>query len=60
MKIVAVDAAESPKAADIAGISTLPTLKLFISGKEIGLYEGDRTTEDMMKFIKNAIIKDEL
>nr|XP_026500812.1 protein disulfide-isomerase A5 [Vanessa tameamea] len=61
VKVIAVDAAENPKAADFAGVQTLPTFKIYASGKHLADYEGDRSTEDMLKFCKShAKVKDEL
>ncbi|KOB69003.1 Uncharacterized protein OBRU01_17456 [Operophtera brumata] len=58
---IAVDAAENPKVADIGGIQTLPTFKLFANGKVIAEYEGDRSEGDMLSFCKShAKVKDEL
>lgn len=59
-KAVAVEAAENPKVADFAGIQTLPTFKLFSNGKLLGVYEGDRSYEDMLKFVTSFRGKDEL
>ncbi|CAH2103869.1 unnamed protein product [Euphydryas editha] len=61
IKIVAVEAAENSKVSDFAGIQTLPTFKIYSSGKYLADYEGDRSTEDMYKFCKShANVKDEL
>ncbi|KAL0902335.1 hypothetical protein ABMA27_000231 [Loxostege sticticalis] len=61
VKVIAVDAAENPKVADLAGIETLPTFKIFASGKQLADYGGDRSTEDMISFCKShAKVKDEL
>lgn len=61
VKAVALEAAENPKAADFAGIQTLPTFKLFAAGKYVTDYDGDRSTEDLLKFCKrHAEVKDEL
>ncbi|PZC76327.1 hypothetical protein B5X24_HaOG204774 [Helicoverpa armigera] len=54
VKVYAVDAAENPKASDIAGVRTLPTFKMFANGHEIATYNGVRTTADMFEFcVKN-------
>lgn len=61
VKAIAVDAAENAKVADIAGIQTLPTFKIFKSGKLLADYDGDRSTEDMHTFCKSHLkVKDEL
>ncbi|XP_053624700.1 protein disulfide-isomerase A5 isoform X2 [Plodia interpunctella] len=49
---IAVDAAENPKVADLAGIETLPTFKIFSNGKILGVYTGDRSYDDMLQFCK--------
>lgn len=61
VKVIAVDAADNPKVADIAGIETLPTFKMYSAGKHLADYTGDRSLDDMIKFCKNyAQVKDEL
>lgn len=61
INVYAVDAAENPKVADIAGIQSLPTYKIFANGKMLAEYTGDRSTADMLSFCKKyAKVKDEL
>lgn len=61
VKAIAVDAAENPKVADLAGIQTLPTFKMFANGKILAEYAGDRSAEDMLTFCKShAKVKVEL
>lgn len=61
MKAYAVDAAENPKVADLAGIQTLPTFKLYKGGQLVATYEGDRSAEDMQQFCdSHAKVKEEL
>ncbi|XP_049886276.1 protein disulfide-isomerase A5 [Pectinophora gossypiella] len=61
VQIIAIDAAENPKVADLAKIETLPTFKMYSSGKETALYEGDRSYDDMLNFCKtHQKVKDEL
>ncbi|XP_059055223.1 protein disulfide-isomerase A5 [Achroia grisella] len=61
VKAVAVEAAENSKAADLAGIQTLPTFKMFAAGKHVADYDGDRSVEDMVNFCKQyEKMKDEL
>ncbi|XP_063837294.1 protein disulfide-isomerase A5 isoform X1 [Ostrinia nubilalis] len=61
VKVIAVDASENPKVADLAGIETLPTFKIFADGKHVADYTGDRSTEDMIAFCKSHVkVKDEL
>ncbi|KAM3968446.1 protein disulfide-isomerase A5 [Aphomia sociella] len=61
VKVIAVEAAENTKAADLAGIQTLPTFKIFAAGKIVAEYDGDRSMEDMLKFCKQyEKVKDEL
>ncbi|XP_013189435.2 protein disulfide-isomerase A5 [Amyelois transitella] len=58
---IAVEASENPKVADIAGVETLPTFKIFSKGKILADYTGDRSYEDMLTFCKqHAKVKDEL
>ncbi|XP_050683298.1 protein disulfide-isomerase A5 isoform X2 [Leptidea sinapis] len=54
VNIVAVDAMENPKVSDFAGIKSLPTFKLYSSLKELRVYDGDRSIEDMYTFCKTA------
>ncbi|XP_023938732.2 protein disulfide-isomerase A5 [Bicyclus anynana] len=61
IKAIAVDAGENQKVADIASVQTLPTFKIYSNGKFLASYEGDRSTEDMLKFCKSYLkVKDEL
>lgn len=61
VKAIAVDAAENPKVADLAGIETLPTFKIFKAGKFVANYDGERTTENMHEFCNShAKVKEEL
>ncbi|CAB3225917.1 unnamed protein product [Arctia plantaginis] len=53
MQVVGVDAAENPKVADLAQIEILPTFKMFVAGKVVGVYEGDRSFEDLLKFCES-------
>ncbi|XP_073954796.1 protein disulfide-isomerase A5 isoform X2 [Choristoneura fumiferana] len=53
VKAVAVEAADNPKVADLAGIQTLPTFKLFANGKLVADYDGGRTMEEMHQFCKS-------
>lgn len=62
LSMAAIDAAENPRAADIAEIKIIPTFKLFSKGKVIATYKGGRSADDLYKFIKAKMmkIKDEL
>ncbi|CAK1588630.1 unnamed protein product [Parnassius mnemosyne] len=61
VKVVAVEASDNPKVADFAHVETLPTFKMYAAGKHVADYEGDRTTEDMLKFCMSHVkVKDEL
>ncbi|XP_072930576.1 protein disulfide-isomerase A5 [Epargyreus clarus] len=60
VQVIALEASENQKAADIAGIQTLPTFKLFLKGKLVADYDGDRSTDDMLTFCKTNNVKDEL
>lgn len=57
VQVVAIDAAENPKVADFAGIQTLPTFKVFKSGKHLADYNGERNLEDMHEFCKQQVGK---
>lgn len=61
VQLVGVDAAENPKVADLAQIETLPTFKMFVGGKVVGVYDGDRSFDDLLKFCEgHSKVKDEL
>ncbi|CAH0578023.1 unnamed protein product [Chrysodeixis includens] len=61
INVYAVDAAENAKVADIAGIQSLPTFKIYANGKVLSEYTGDRSFQDMLNFCKKfAKVKDEL
>ncbi|KAJ8737780.1 hypothetical protein PYW08_000375 [Mythimna loreyi] len=61
VKLYAVDASENAKVADIAGIQTLPTFKLYVSGALVADYTGPRTADEMFEFCKSHDkVKDEL
>lgn len=56
-----LDCTVNPQIAEEYKISGFPTIKLFIKGKVVSEYEGKRTPEDIIKFIKSqATRKDEL
>lgn len=61
-RAIAVDAAENPKVADMASVELLPTFKIYAAGKQLALYEGDRSYDDMLAFCKQHEnkVKDEL
>lgn len=61
-RAIAVDAAENPKVADMASVELLPTFKIYAAGKQLALYEGDRSYDDMLAFCKTheKKVKDEL
>ncbi|XP_022832782.1 protein disulfide-isomerase A5 isoform X2 [Spodoptera litura] len=62
VKVYAVDASQNQKVADLAGIQTLPTFKLYTSGQLIANYEGGRTLDEMYEFCRSYAgkVKDEL
>lgn len=61
INVYAVDAAKNPKVADLAGIQTLPTFKLYTSGQLISVYDGGRNMDEMFEFCRQyAKVKDEL
>lgn len=61
VKVIAVDAAENAKVADLAQVQTLPTFKIFSNSNVIAEYTGDRSYEDMLAFCQtHAKVKDEL
>lgn len=51
-KAIAIDAAINPRTADFAHVEIIPTFKLYKSGKEIAVYNGDRSFEDFLNFVK--------
>lgn len=61
-RAIAIDAAENPKVADLASVELLPTFKIYAGGKQLALYEGDRSYDDMLAFCKSheKKVKDEL
>ncbi|KAF9419772.1 hypothetical protein HW555_003771, partial [Spodoptera exigua] len=62
VKVYAVDASKNQKVADVAGIQTLPTFKLYTNGQLIADYDGGRTLDEMFEFCRSYAnkVKDEL
>lgn len=56
-----LDCTVNPQVAEEYKISGFPTIKLFIGGKVVSEYEGKRTPEDIINFMKSrGKKKDEL
>ncbi|CAG4955451.1 unnamed protein product [Colias eurytheme] len=55
VKVVAIDVTNSLRATDFGQIKTLPTFKLYSEATEIGVYDGDRSVEDMFAFCRRSL-----
>lgn len=59
-RLGAVDCTTNPAITEKYKITGFPTIKLFADGRFISDYQGARTSEDLVNFMRNAKPKDEL
>lgn len=59
-QVAMFDCSENPEMTEKFEISGFPTVKLFKKGKYIKDYNGKRTKDDLMTFVKTNTVKDEL
>lgn len=61
-RLAVLDCIEHSKIAEEYAIAGFPTIKLFINGNLVTDYKGNRSVEDLKKFVKesNLSTKDEL